>query len=389
LYYVNDGSEYRSVFVGQLDAIETKRLLSDADAGAVYAASGHLFYVRQDTLFAQPFDSARLELAGDPVPIAQPVASGPNMVALSASAAGPVAYRAGSGVSRRQLVWLDRSGNLIERIGDSGFFLDPALSHDGGTVAIRQDVDGLPGISLLDTKRGTSRRFTSGGGSFPVWSPDDSSILFSANYRDTGVNDLYLKPVTGAGREELLLSTPQIKAAMDWTSDGRYALYRIAGNDLLAVSLGDRKSFPVAQTAFDERDGQFSPDGRWIAFVSNESGRFEVYVQPFPGPGQKVSISSNGGGQPRWRRDGNELFYIALDGQLMAVPLTLAANGQAIEGGAPVRLFAANVGAAVQSNNKQQYMVSPDGQRFLLNTILEEAASPITVILNWTGTPSQ
>ena len=146
---------------------------------------------------------------------------------------------------------------------------------------------------------------------------------------------------------------------------------------------GDRKPFPVVQTNFDERDGQFSPDGKWIAYQSNESGRFEIYVQPFPGPGGKLQISTNGGAQVRWRRDGKELFYIALDDRLMAVPIRLASNGQTVEPGSPIPLFATRVGGALQTIFRQQYMVSPDGQRFLMNTITEEAASPITVILNW------
>jgi dipeptidyl aminopeptidase/acylaminoacyl peptidase len=208
--------------------------------------------------------------------------------------------------------------------------------------------------------------------------------VFSAN-QGSRVNDLFVKPVTGAGREELLLETPQIKAAMDWSADGKFVLYRTVssktGNDLFALAMDEHKAFAVSQTDFDERDGQFSPDGRWVAFVSNESGRPEVYVQPFPGPGRKQSISSNGGGQPRWRRDGKELFYLALDGRMMAVAIDIA--GRQVVGSAPVALFAANVGAAVQTNNRQQYEVSADGQRFLLNTLVEEAAAPITLILNW------
>jgi Tol biopolymer transport system component len=321
---------------------------------------------------------------GDPIPIAQEIASGPNMVAVSASATGHVAYRTGAGVARRQLVWVDRSGKPIDSIGESGYLLDPVLSPDETTVALRRDDNGGNAVWLLDTKRGVFQQFASPGG-YPVWSPDGSRILFSGFQK--GNLDLYLKPFTGAGREELLLATAQIKVATDWSRDGRFVLYRSAepqtGRDLFAMSLGDRKVVPVAQTPFDEREAQFSPDGRWIAFVSNESGRPEVYVQPFPGPGKKQSISSNGGGQPRWRRDGTELFYVALDGQLMAVPMNRSARGDAIAGDAPVPLFPANVGGAVQSNNRQQYMVSADGQRFLMNTILEEAASPITLLLNW------
>ena len=146
---------------------------------------------------------------------------------------------------------------------------------------------------------------------------------------------------------------------------------------------GDRKPYPVVQTNFDERDAQFSPDGKWIAYQSNESGRFEIYIQPFPGPGSKLQVSTNGGAQVRWGPHGKELFYIALDARLMAVPIRLASNPQTAEPGSPTPLFATRVDGALQGNFMQQYDVSSDGLRFLMNTITEEAASPITVILNW------
>src|SRR5262249_46270521 len=145
------------------------------------------------------------------------------------------------------------------------------------------------------------------------------------------------------------------------------------------------KPFPVVQTTFDETFALFSPDGKWIAYESNESGRNEIYVQPFPGPGNKARISTDGGAQVHWRKDGKELFYIALDGRLMAVPIHLATD--TIEAGAPVPLFATHMGPALSFPNRQQYDVSPDGQRFLMNTIIEEAPSPITVILNWKARP--
>jgi Tol biopolymer transport system component len=300
--------------------------------------------------------------------------------------AGTVVYRNGAAVGRRQLVWFDRAGKQVERVGQSGFFRDPALSLGGSSVALHREIDGNNNIWLVDATRGAFRQFTSGTAVFPTWSPDGSRIVFSSNQQQPNVLDLYVKSVTGAGREELLLTTPQMKAPQDWSPDGRFIVFRSVepktGNDLLAISLDERKPFPVAQTSFDEREGQFSPDGKWVAFVSNESGSSEIYVQAFPAPGHKISISSNGGGQPRWRRDGKELFYLTLDGQLMAVPIQLTANGELV-GRAPIALFAANIGAAVQTNNRQQYDVSADGQRFLMNTILEEAAAPITLILNW------
>ena len=176
---------------------------------------------------------------------------------------------------------------------------------------------------------------------------------------------------------------------MDWSPDGGFILYRSpgvsTGFDLWVLPVhGDRKPFPVAQTNFEERDGQFSPDGKWIAYQSNASGRPEIVVQSFPSPASKLQVSREGGAQIRWRADGKELFYIALDGRLMAVPIQFASDGRSVQAGTPVPLFSTRVGGAVQGSNRQQYVVARDGQRFLMNTLAEEAnASPITVILNW------
>jgi Tol biopolymer transport system component len=189
----------------------------------------------------------------------------------------------------------------------------------------------------------------------------------------------------------LLLKTTQGKVALDWSPDGRFLLYHsvddsLNNGDLWVLPLeGDRKPFPIAQTSFDERWGQFSPDGQWIAYESNESGRFEVYVQPFREPVGKRRMSINGGAQVRWRRDGKELFYVGLDGQLMAVSFQPGSDRKAVETATPVPLFVPRIaGGVVQGGLRQQYVVSRDGQRFLINTpVVEEAVSPITLVLNW------
>jgi dipeptidyl aminopeptidase/acylaminoacyl peptidase len=164
---------------------------------------------------------------------------------------------------------------------------------------------------------------------------------------------------------------------------------KTSGDDIWALPLhGDRKPFPIVETSADEQDAQFSPDGRWIAYQSNETGRHEVYVQPFP-RGPKEPISTNGGAQVRWRRDGRELFYIALNGRLMAVPIRIAPDGKTLDSGEPVPLFATSVGGAVQGRDRQQYVVASDGQRFLMSILPEdERPSPITVILNFKPNPN-
>ena len=181
-----------------------------------------------------------------------------------------------------------------------------------------------------------------------------------------------------------------MKRANDWSSDGRFLLFRSndpqTGEDLWVLPVsGDKKPFPFLKTPFDERDSQFSPDGKWIAYQSNESGRFEIYVLPFPGPGEKFQISSDGGAQPRWNRNGTEVFYVSLDSKLMATPVKLSSNGQSLETGTPVALFPVRIaGGPLLAAYKQQYAESSDGQRFLVNLAADEgAASPITLILNW------
>jgi Tol biopolymer transport system component len=254
-------------------------------------------------------------------------------------------------------------------------------------VAVQRSIGGNTDIWLIELGRGVAIRFTSDPGPdiAPIWSPDGDRIVFSSLGKG-GVFDLYQKLVTGTASQEVL-TTAQSKQATDWSRDGRFLLYRSNDPkmdwDLWALPIdGDRQPFPVVRTKFEERDGQLSPDGKWIAYQSNESGRFEIYVQPFPGPGAKSRISSDGGAQVRWRHDGKELFYIALDGQFVSVPFGGASNGQTVETGSPFPLFPARVGG-VQDISLQEYIVSPDGQRFLVDTALEEAASPITVVLNW------
>ena len=391
LYYVTGSAEARGVYLGQLDG-STPRKLFDADSAAVYA-SGHLLFVRAATLIAQRFDVSRLEMTGNPFPVATGVMG--SMLAnvhgaLSAAAGGAIAFRVGSLRAERQFVWVGRSGKEIETVGapDDAFVVSPSISPDGGFLASLRRVNGNSDVWLLDTRRGVLSRFTDNAAEdiFPVWSRDGSRIVFTSNR--SGTHDLYQKRTTGGGVEELLLpGVPGESFACDWSPDGRFLLYQRrsaqTGFDFWALPLGgDGKPFPVIQTPFEERDGQFSPDGKWIAFHSNQSGRFEVYIQAFPNPGTPLRVSTTGGAQVRWRPDGRELFYIALDGRLMAAPIRVSADGGLVVG-LPVPLFATHVGRVLNIGGAQ-YIASPDGQRFLTNTFVPDASlTPIRLILNW------
>ena len=380
------------VYIAQLGAPEVRRLV-DADT-AVLASTGHLLFVRQGTLFAQAFDLVQLQLSGSPVAVAEGIVTNAaeQSVALSAAASGPIVYRTGPSGGPSQLVWFDRSGKALDTVGGSDLtdILSPALSFDGRRLAFSQRTGGTSDVWLLDLSRAVPSRLTfdPGNDAFPVWSPDGSRVAWGST-RNRKV-EIYVKPADGTGTEALLLGAHRGQGVSDWSPDGRFLLYhaltRPTGNnqDIWAVPLGDeRKPFPIVETdASDEINAQFSPDGKWIAYQSNETGRYEIYVQPFQGPRRKTRVSNGGGVQVRWRRDGQEVFYLAPGNRLMAVPIRLDLDRISADIGVPTPLFTAHLPGDPQNIVYRHYVVSPDNQRFLVNT-LKEVTIPITVVLNW------
>jgi eukaryotic-like serine/threonine-protein kinase len=385
LFFVVGTQEEKGVYVGSLDSTEVRRLL-DADTAAVFTPPDSVLFGRQETLFAQRVDLTTLKMVGSPSPVADRVVldAAAGNGAYSASASGPVAYRTVT-TDVRQLVWFNRSGKQIGMVGepDTARLRVAKLSPDSRFVALERELNGNPDVWLVETLRGIRSRFTNAPvrESDPIWSPDGQFIAFTSTRQ--GLGDIYQKPVGGAGTEELLLKSSESKNTLDWSADGRFILYAVqsakGARDLWALPLdGDRKPFVVAQTDFEETNGRFSPDVRWVSYESNESGRNEIYVQNFPRPGGKSQLSTNGGTFAQWRGDGREIFYLGADNRVMAVPITLQPNGPAIKPGTPVALFSVRSGS--------EYMAAPDGQRFLINMPLEgTATAPITVILNWGG----
>ena len=397
LFYAQGERDTAGIYLGSLDAADMTRLTA-ADAAGVYMPPGWLAWVRGGTLVAQRLELTRGALAGDLVTLADPVAVDTLSLvgAVSVSATGLVAYRSGA-ANRRQLTWFDRSGKALSTLGapDENNLTSPRLSPDGRRVAIYRTLQGNADIWLLEGGRTSRFTFDDGLDRYPLWSPDGSRIAFDSNR--TSARNLYAKRSGGGGSEELLLDSPQDKAANDWSADGRFLIYHSidpqTNRDLWVLPLeADRKPWVFLKTPFNERWAQFSLDGRWVAYVSNESGRDEIYVRPFVRAAASTStddavggraagqwqVSTAGGNFPRWRADGKELYYIGLDGQLMAAPL--ASAGATLEPGAPVALFHTDIfGGGTDNGQSWQYDVARDG-RFLINTVLDDASSPITLL---------
>ena len=348
---------------------------------------------------AQRFNPDRLELSDEPLPVAERVAD-PDPTALaffSVSANGVLAHWI-VGPPSTQLVWFDREGKRLGTVGSPGDD-HPRLSPDGNRVAVQRSLSANLDIWLLDLARSTASRFTFDPAvdEFPIWSADGSRIVFDSN-RD-GQRNLYQKATSGAANEELLVKSDEMKVACDWSSDGRFIVYGSNDSktlwDLWVLPLdGDRKPFAFLHTRFDEVYGKFSPDAHWLAYTSNETGRMEVYVQPFSptpgrqeggasvGPGGKWQVSTAGGRFPAWRRDGKELFYIAPDGKLTAVEVKAVVTkaSATLEAGVPKALF----DSGIRSTTVFPQLTTRDGQRFLVNTKPSgESSRSITVMVNW------
>jgi eukaryotic-like serine/threonine-protein kinase len=407
------GARNAGLYVESLDAKPgeqaPKKLLSDLST-VVYVPSsdpmvGYLLFVRGSgsgavgTLMAQAFDSRRLELTGDAVPVAEQV----SINVFSASATGVLVYASGQGSMngpsrgniRGQLTWFDRQGKVLGVMGDLGVYRSLALSPDGKNVAFERNDPQTQNrdIWLYEIARGVTTRFTfdPAWDSNPVWSPDGSRIAFTS--QRLGAFNLYEKTSNLAGEDELLFKSNDGKVPSSWSRDGRFLMYynNTPPAHVWALPLGgveaDRKPIPIAVSQFNEAIGRFSPDGRWVAYNSNESGRDEIYVRPFdissaagsPAAGGtpvtgKWMVSKGGGGTPLWRADGKELFYLSADGTAMAVDVSTTGVFQA---GIPKPLFKVPTGVIF-------WDVTPDGKRFLLPA--PSAASPaaaLTVVLNW------
>jgi roadblock/LC7 domain-containing protein len=397
------------VFTGSLDAKPQEqhpKLLVATNAGPVFTpawggAKAQLLYMRDGSIVAQTLDTGNIQLVGEAVPVAEGVGAvtvgvgGAAYAFVTASWNGTLVYRGGANGAdpTSQLTWYSRDGKMLGTAGDPGPYQNVLLAPDQVRAAVVRSND----VWVMDLVRGTSTRLTTAGAlvnSSGVWSPDGTHIAYTASPK--GVLGVYQKASDGSGNEELLWKGEGVVGPSDWSPDGRFVLFSVndpkTGLDQWWLQTqGDHKAAPLLHTEFTELAGRFSPDGKWVAYFSNRSGRSEVYVQPFhpdnaSAPSPEFVVSKGGAiGMPRWRSDGKEIYYLSRDGKIMAVDVSTSPSFHA---GEPKVLFEAPAGFVRSNTPGALADAAKDGKRFLLVMPVARAATAqeqFTAVLNWTA----
>jgi len=376
-----------TIVVGSLDSDE-KRPIANASTNAFYAEPGYLIYWRDNALVAQRFDLHSYALSGEPRIVSDAVQYFPqtNLAVFTVVGKTLVAQTsAGKGASKSQLIWFDRHGKQVGTVGPPELVANPKLSPDGRRVAVDQtDTDGRHvNIWIHELTSDAAARIGFGPWleQVTVWSPDGKQVIYTAN--EKLFFSLYMKNADGSGSAQNIMDfgTPQ-QGPWDWSRDGKYVLAR-KDRELWYMTMPDRQTHPLVQSQWLIRNAQFSPDGKFVAYASSETGNWEVYVSPFPGFASKWQVSRGGGEEPRWRRDGKELYYLAPDGRLMAAEVK---SGAGFEAGFPSGLFVTHTRQPISAMDFFSYDVTSDGQKFLVNTKVDTSNSaPLSVILNWSS----
>jgi serine/threonine protein kinase/Tol biopolymer transport system component len=397
LYFAHGSTSADSgIYLAALDSKDRdkdRKLLLRNDSNAIYASPGYLLFVRDNTLMAQRFNPRSLALEGEAKPVADHVAVNTDTWRgiLTASANGELLYQHGAAGGGSQLDWYDASGKQGEPVlPETAAYSQPMLSPDASKLAFMLETNGIADIWVLDVARHTKTRLTFGPqySNWPLWWPDGKSIVFGNGGSASG-DSLYRQNADGTGSKEKLLETPGIiDIPFSVSPDGRYIAYARrdpksnTNFDIWALPMfpdqsGERKPFPVVATNFSDVYPSFSPDGKWLAYANNETGRFEVYIQPFPSGAGRWQVSTAGGARPNWRKDGKELYFV-FDGQIMAVDVTQ--KDASLQLGTPHALFK----ATTVTGTSGPYTVSADGKRFVMNTVLPQSVTePLTLITNW------
>ncbi len=360
-------------YVGSLDSSQWVRLLAQSDSPAIYASPGYVLYVQDNILMAQRFDESRLEVSGKAMEVARNVAA-PNdadgqMISASASL---LTFR--SGAKTQELVWFERNGQKAGFVPGSQFLRSPMFSPDQKQLVAMDSSH----LWMVDLDRNAATRLE-GEGIYPLWSPDGKRIAFQSHNHLT----LYVRSIGGPVQDQVVVDDNERKILSDWSTAGDYLVYAALNPsnklDLVVLPMsGDKKPVSLLHTLSNESQGRIAPNGRWIAYVSDESGADEVYVQRFPSLGDKRIVSIGGGVEPMWRQDGKELFYLSPDYSIVSVPFE-PSDPPLI--GQPKQLFRAPINT---SSTRNHYAVAPDGQRFLVNVEDQNTyLSPITVVVNW------
>jgi len=355
-----------------------------ATANAAYAAPGYLLFCRDKDLLAQRFDLRRLALTGEPVTILTEIQNYPlvRRAVYAVSDSGFLVAQTGSGVALSQPLWVDRNGKELGAVGKPDVYGNLFLAPNEKLLAVdKTDMSSQNSdVWTYELHSDNAKRLTfdPSNHAVPVWSPDGSRLIFTANRL---LNfDLYMKNSDGGQQEKTILQEDIDKWANDWSRDGKYLLYT-RGTDLWFLTFPEAKSSLFLKAPSALRNGQFSPDGKWVAYASNETGKWQIYVTSFPEARGKWQVSSGGGEQPRWRRDGKELFYLSSDYKMMAAPVTIGAN---FDSRSPIALFQTTPREPISLNDQFVYDVSRDGQRFVINTPVKEGeTTPMSIILNW------
>jgi Tol biopolymer transport system component len=374
----NDG-----VYVGSLDSKEYQ-LVMNTEGPALYAAPGYLLYLRERAIMAQHFDVKTFKVTGEPWAVARDPQFLPRILRVTYSAvdSGALLLLKGGNVSLSRLIWFNRDGKELGTLGEPQVYANPKITSDGQQVAVDQTDTESQNTDLwtYDVRNGAAKRLTFDPAldASPLWSPDGSKVVFTST-RGTAFN-LFVKEANGGEEEKAINETEMDKYPNSWSRDGKYILYQ-EGLELKYLTLPEMKSTPFLKVAATLRNAQFSPDGKWVAYDSNESGKWEVYVTSFPEARGKWQVSHGGGEQSRWRGDEKELFYLSPTAKIVAVPVK---TGVSFDPGVPVELFQTNPKETLATSEQYIYDVDSNGQKVLVNTLVRGGdAQPMTVVLHW------